>query len=97
MYDQLGSHKDFTKDVNLLMSQVNRCNDILKKLTLNPIINDDFIAKNLSISNYVSEIIKSFEEISKKIYSQLRAGYKSIANKKISRACLWNKKFYRKC
>ena len=66
LYDQLGSHKDFTKDVNLLMSQVNRCNDILKKLTLNPIIDDDFIAKNLSISNYVSEIIKSFEEISKK-------------------------------
>ena len=64
--DQLGSHKDFTKDVNLLMSQVNRCNDILKKLTLNPIIDDDFIAKNLSISSYVSEIIKSFEEISEK-------------------------------
>ena len=66
LHDQLDSHKDYTKDVNLLMSQVNRCNDILKKLTLNPTIDDDFIAKNLSISNYVSEIIKSFDEISEK-------------------------------
>ena len=48
------------------MSQVKRCNEILKKLTLNPSTDDDFIDKNLSIGIYVNEIIKSFEEISDK-------------------------------
>ena len=47
------------------------------------------LAKNYLLSGDILE--------AKKIYSQLRAGYKSIANKKISRASLWNKKFYRKC
>ena len=54
------------KDLELLLSQVNRCNDILKKLTLNPIIEDDFIDKDISLRGYLIEIVKSFEEISKK-------------------------------
>ena len=64
--NQLGKSKDFKKDIELLLSQVNRCNDILKRLTLNPIINDDFIDRDLSLANYVKEIVKSFEEISNK-------------------------------
>ena len=54
------------KDIELLNSQIERCSEILKKLTLNPIIEDDFIDRDLSISEYVHEIVKSFEEISKK-------------------------------
>ena len=54
------------KDVELLVSQVDRCNDILKKLTLNPIIEDEFIDNNITIKQYVLEIVKSFEEISSK-------------------------------
>jgi two-component system sensor histidine kinase RegB len=54
------------KDVNLLVSQIERCSKILEKLTLNPTIEDDFIDKDLSIADYVNEIIKSFKEISKK-------------------------------
>ena len=57
---------DVKKDINLLMSQIERCSEILKKLTLNPIIEDDFIDRDLSIAAYVNEIIKSFKEISKK-------------------------------
>ena len=63
---ELKSSKKFNKDIELLVSQVNRCNDILKKLTLNPTIDDEFIDKDLSIYDYVYEIIKSFEEISEK-------------------------------
>ncbi len=63
---ELRSSKKFSKDIELLVSQVNRCNDILKKLTLNPTIDDEFIDKDLSIYDYVYEITKSFEEISDK-------------------------------
>ena len=54
------------KDIELLNSQIERCSEILKKLTLNPTIEDDFIDRDLSISEYVHEIVKSFEEVSKK-------------------------------
>jgi len=54
------------KDINLLTSQIERCSEILKKLTLNPTIEDDFIDRDLAIADYLNEIIKSFKEISKK-------------------------------
>ena len=38
----------------------------IKKITLNPIYEDEFIDKDLSLFEYVNEIIKSFEEISNK-------------------------------
>jgi len=49
-----------------LSSQLERCSEILKKLTLNPVIEDDFIDGDLTISDYVDEIIKSFQETSRK-------------------------------
>ncbi len=69
LFDQLGNDKNFGKDVELLLGQVNRCNEILKKLTLNPTIEDDFIDKNLSLNDYVKEIVISFEEISDKQFN----------------------------
>jgi len=69
LFDQLGNDMNFGKDVELLVSQVNRCNQILKKLTLNPTIEDDFIDKNLSLHDYVKEIVISFEEISDKKFN----------------------------
>ena len=62
----LKGNKDIEKDMILLGDQVERCNQILKKLTLNPEIEDEFIDYNLTISNYIKEIIKSFQSISKK-------------------------------
>ena len=64
--EQLKDNDLFKKDVELLLSQVNRCNEILKKLTLNPIIEDEFIDNNITIKEYITEIVKSFEEISDK-------------------------------
>ena len=63
---QFKGNKDIEKDIQLLSSQVERCNKILKSLTLNPVEEDDFIDKDLSMREYLSEIISSFKEVSKK-------------------------------
>ena len=82
---QFKENKDIKKDIELLSSQVERCNEILKKLTLNPVEEDEFIDKDLSMKEYLSEIISSFKEISKKNfvfnfeqYSNLKKITKSI-------------------
>ncbi len=54
------------KDLDLLVSQSKRCSEILKKLTLEPNIDDSFIESNLSLFDYLKEIVRSYEEISKK-------------------------------
>ena len=63
---QFKDNDEVKKDISLLASQIERCSEILKRLTLNPTIEDDFIDKDLSIADYIDEIIKSFKEISKK-------------------------------
>ena len=63
---QLKDNKDIISDIELLSSQVERCNQILKKLSLNPNEEDDFIDEDLSMREYLKEIISSFKETSKK-------------------------------
>ena len=63
---QFQHQEDVKKDIELLSSQVERCNEILKRLTLNPVEEDEFIDKDLTMRDYLSEIILSFTEISKK-------------------------------
>ena len=63
---QLKDQKDVIQDIELLSSQVERCNQILKKLSLNPNEEDDFIDEDLSIKEYLKEIISSFKETSDK-------------------------------
>jgi two-component system, sensor histidine kinase RegB len=63
---QFKNDEEVKKDILLLRSQIERCSEILKKLTLNPNIEDDFIDKDLSINDYINEIVKSYQEISKK-------------------------------
>ena len=63
---QFKDNIEIKKDVDLLVSQIDRCSEILKKLTLNPTIEDEFIDRDLSIAEYANEIVKSFKEISKK-------------------------------
>ena len=45
---QLKNNKEVIQDIELLASQVERCNQILKKLSLDPNQEDDFIDENLS-------------------------------------------------
>ena len=66
LYDNFKNNKELKKDVELLLSQVDRCNEILKKLSLNPAVEDDFIDKDITLENYVKEIVNSFKEISDK-------------------------------
>ena len=63
---QFKDKPEIKKDIDLLVSQIERCSEILKKLTLNPIIEDDFIDRDLTIVDYVNEITKSFSETSNK-------------------------------
>ena len=65
---QLKNQKDVVQDIELLSSQVERCNQILKKLTLNPIEEDDFIDDDISMKDYIKEIVSSFQATSKKTF-----------------------------
>ncbi|MDB9746668.1 ActS/PrrB/RegB family redox-sensitive histidine kinase [Candidatus Pelagibacter sp.] len=65
---QFKGQKDVEKDIELLSSQVERCNKILKRLSLNPVEEDDFIDKDLTMRDYISEIISSFKEVSNKSF-----------------------------
>ena len=50
----------------LLSSQVERCNQILKKLSLNPNEEDEFIDEDITMKDYLKDIISSFKETSNK-------------------------------
>ena len=63
---EFGNDHKINKDLDLLVSQSNRCREILKKLTLKPNIEDEFLNTNLSLNDYVNEIVRSYQEISKK-------------------------------
>ena len=62
-------NKKLNKDLELLVSQSQRCKEILKKLSLNPQIDDQFLNTNLYLSDYLNEIVRSFEKISKKKFN----------------------------
>ena len=63
---QLKDRKELNSDIELLSSQVERCNQILKRLSLNPIEEDDFIDEDLNFKKYINQIVNSFEETSNK-------------------------------
>jgi len=65
---QLKNQKDVAQDIELLSSQVERCNQILKKLSLDPNQEDDFIDEDLSMKDYIKEIVSSFKETSEKSF-----------------------------
>ena len=69
LFDQFKDNNEVKKDLELLVSQVDRCNIILKKLTLNPAIEDDFLDKNKTLYDYINEIVNSFKEISNKNFN----------------------------
>ena len=66
LLEQFKDDKEVLKDIELLSSQVERCNQILKRLSLNPIVEDDFMDRDINIKEYITEIVKSFEDISDK-------------------------------
>ncbi len=77
---EFGNNIKFKKDLDLLFSQSIRCREILKKLSLNPRIKDDFLSANLSLNDYTNEIVRSYEEISKKKFIVDSKNYKNPIN-----------------
>ncbi|MBC8306517.1 MAG: ActS/PrrB/RegB family redox-sensitive histidine kinase [Pelagibacterales bacterium] len=63
---EFGNNKKINKDLDLLVSQSTRCREILKKLSLNPNVEDEFIDSDVSLNDYVYEIVRSFQIISTK-------------------------------
>ena len=77
---EFGNNQKIRKDLDLLVSQSLRCREILKKLSLNPNIEDEFLNANLSLNDYVYEIVRSYEEISKKKFIIYSENYKNPIN-----------------
>ena len=75
---EFGKDHKIKKDLNLLETQSNRCGEILKKLSLNPNIEDGFLESNLTFLDYLNEIIRSFEEISNKKFILKLDDYKYL-------------------
>ena len=65
---EYGNNEKIKKDLDLLVSQSKRCNEILKKLSLDPNFEDEFIDSDISLNEYVNEIVRSYEETSEKIF-----------------------------
>ena len=80
---EIGKNHKISKDLNLLVSQSIRCREILKKLSLNPSLEDEFIDADIDLYAYVKEIIRSYKEISSKnFYINIDNFTKSIKIKK---------------
>ena len=77
---EFGENQKIKKDLDLLVSQSNRCAEILKKLSLNPNIEDEFIDFNLSFYDYVIEIVRSYQKISSKEFIIDSKEYKNRIN-----------------
>ncbi len=74
---EFGENDKIKKDLDLLVSQSNRCAEILKKLSMNPRIDDGFLDSNLNLYDYINEIVNSFKEISKKSFILNAENYKN--------------------
>ena len=56
---------DLSKDLDTLLSQARKCGEILKKISQNKVVDDEYVS-NITLQDLLFEISKSFEEISKK-------------------------------
>ena len=72
------SNKEFTKDLDTLVEQTKKCGEILKRISQNKIVDDEYVT-NITLQDLLYEISRSFEEISKK---KINLDLKKI-NKKI--------------
>ena len=77
---EFGNNQKISKDLDLLVSQSLRCREILKKLSLNPSVEDDFLNTNLSLNDYANQIVRSYQEISKKKFIIYSENYKNPIN-----------------
>ncbi len=81
---ELGKNHKISKDLDLLVSQSHRCREILKKLSLKPNMEDKFIDTNLTLNQYITEIVRSYQEISPKKFFINKNNFKNNINIKKS-------------
>ena len=61
----LSTNSKYEKDIDLLLSQTKRCSDILRNLSKDQFKEDNFLS-DIKIEELLSEIVRSFTEISEK-------------------------------
>ena len=79
---EIGKNSKYKKDIDLLLSQTKRCSEILRNLSKDKLQEDDFLS-NTKIEELLSEIIRSFAEISEKKLSLITE--KNMLNPQIER------------
>ena len=79
---EIGKNPKYAKDIDLLLSQTKRCSEILKNLSKDQLQEDDFLS-NIKIEELLSEIVRSFNEISEKKLSLIVE--KNMLNPQIDR------------
>jgi len=62
---EIGKDSKYAKDIDLLLSQTKRCSEILRNLSKDQLQEDNFLS-NIKIEELLSEIVRSFTEISEK-------------------------------
>ena len=62
---EIGDNKEFSKDIDLLISQTRRCSEILKQISKKQIEEDIFLS-SIKFEDLLEEIINSFKETSSK-------------------------------
>ena len=62
---EIGNDKEYSKDIDLLISQTKRCSEILKKISKKQIEEDKFFSTT-KLEDLLEEIINSFKETSSK-------------------------------
>jgi len=67
---EIGNNPQYSKDIDLLLSQTKRCSDILRNLSKDQLKEDSFLS-NVKIEELLNEIVRSYTEISEKKLSLL--------------------------
>ncbi len=62
---EIGNNKEYSKDIDLLISQTKRCSEILKQISKKQIEEDIFLS-SIKLEDLLDEIINSFKETSSK-------------------------------
>ena len=62
---EIGNDKNYSKDIELLVSQTKRCGEILKQISKKQIKDDEFFSKT-TFEDLLDEIIDTFQETSSK-------------------------------
>ena len=62
---EIGNDKEYSKDIDLLISQTKRCGEILKQISKKQIIEDEFLSKT-NLEDLLHEICESFKETTSK-------------------------------